>query len=207
MTEELLLLSGGIDSIALAHLRRPVAALTINYGQNPAEKEIAVAKYIAGRLGIEHHQAELDLSSFGTGAMAGRDASIEAPNAEWWAFRNQLLVTVGAMLAIRLGLPVVTIGTVSSDQVYADGSPAFLSLVDQLIRIQEGGIRLAAPASHLSSLQLVRESQIPPNLLAAAHCCHRFNIPCERCRGCQKHERVFTELGLVQTATTERGHG
>lgn len=47
-----ILLSGGMDSMALAYLERPDIAFTINYGQRCAEAEIKASAYIAGVLNI-----------------------------------------------------------------------------------------------------------------------------------------------------------
>jgi 7-cyano-7-deazaguanine synthase in queuosine biosynthesis len=50
----MLLLSGGIDSLALAAWLRPSHALTVDYGQKAAGKEKEVASYVSHQLGMEH---------------------------------------------------------------------------------------------------------------------------------------------------------
>jgi 7-cyano-7-deazaguanine synthase len=194
---EVLLLSGGIDSVALAYQRRPAFALTVDYGQRPAEKEIAVSQYVAGELGISHRVIRLDLATVGGGLLAGMEPLSNAPTPEWWPFRNQLLVTVGAMMAVKEGLAAVVIGTVVSDGDHADGTSRFLDYCRDLLSCQEGQILLHAPAQLLASVELVKQSGIPFHLLASAHSCHRGITACGQCRGCQKHEAIFEAIGLL----------
>lgn len=195
--KEVLLLSGGIDSIALAYWRRPICALTVDYGQRSAAKEIEVSSYIADKLCIAHKIVYLDLRNIGLGIMASGERSSLAPTPEWWPFRNQLLITVAAMTALKEKLSKVTIGTVSTDLAHADGTAAFVQYCQNLLGCQEGGVELEAPALALSSAQLLRKSGVPPSVLAAAHSCHRSNHACGQCRGCAKHEAVFREVGLL----------
>jgi len=63
--------------------------------------------------------------------------------------------------------------------------------------LQEGRIRVEAPAIHGSTVDLIRKSEIPYSLLAWAHSCHTGNIACGRCRGCNKHRNVVAELGYA----------
>jgi 7-cyano-7-deazaguanine synthase len=62
--------------------------------------------------------------------------------------------------------------------------------------MQEGGVRVWAPAAALSSSELVRRSQIPLATLGWAHSCHVGNLACNNCRGCQKHSEVMSVLGF-----------
>ena len=97
-----LLLSGGMDSIAIAYWHRPDIAMTIDYGHRPARGEIRASQAVAEVLGIEHHIITADLSALGSGDMASSAALNMAPVSEWWPFRNQMLVTLAAMKCIAL---------------------------------------------------------------------------------------------------------
>lgn len=44
MSKTAILLSGGMDSIALAYWKRPEIAITIDYGQKPAAAEVVASK-------------------------------------------------------------------------------------------------------------------------------------------------------------------
>ena len=191
-----LLLSGGIDSIALAYWKRPDVAFTIDYGQAPAAAEIRAATEVCKALRIEHEVLRIDCSALGSGDLANAPALPIAPVSEWWPFRNQLLVTLAGARAISVGVTRLLLGTVASDRVHADGSPKFVQALSALMSIQEGGLVVEAPAIQLSSAEVVRISGVPFGLLAWAHSCHVADLACGRCRGCAKHFTVTRELGL-----------
>lgn len=190
-----ILLSGGLDSVALAAWLRPPIAITCNYGQLAADGEIRAARQVSAVLGIAHHVIEVNCRSLGSGDLAGTDSSPAAPASEWWPFRNQLLVTLSAMLAFRHGATRLLLGTVKSDSFHIDGTERFVIAIDELCRLQEGKIRVAAPAINKTSSQLIRESGISMALLAWAHSCHTSAWACGQCRGCCKHRMVMQELG------------
>jgi 7-cyano-7-deazaguanine synthase len=180
----LLLFSGGVDSAAIAYWKRPDLLLHIDYGQVPAQGELRAARIIASRLNLPLRELRADCSAIGSGDLAGSLPSLSAPASSWWPFRNQLLVTLGAAVAIHLDVDIMLIGTVASDGLYMDGRPEFIHALNNLLLVQEGGLRLQAPAIHLTASQLVRESGIPCSILAWSHSCHVSDFSCGQCRGC-----------------------
>jgi 7-cyano-7-deazaguanine synthase len=196
VTPAALLLSGGIESVAVAYLTRPSHAITIDYGQAAASSELRVARQIATMLDIRHECVQADFASLGTGIMAKTDNVPDAPSPEWWPFRNQFLITVAAMFAVKSGLSDVMIGTVKSDTLHADNSPEFLRLVDELVAAQEGGIRVSAPAKDLTTAELVKRSRVPFSVLSWTHSCHTGALACGQCRGCRKHIEIIELFGL-----------
>lgn len=200
-----LLLSGGIDSIAVCHWKRPTIAITIDYGQTAAEAELASSLQVCRTLGIPHDLLVADCSEVGLGNMvrhADRDIQLpqplNVPSPEWWPFRNQLLITLAASHCVRLGCDQLLIGTVKSDSQHKDGSPEFLMTMNELLQCQEGRLSLDAPAIHMSSTDLVQESKVPMSVLAWAHSCHVASIPCGECRGCWKYRQVFNDLNEAE---------
>jgi|ERR1019366_1699608 7-cyano-7-deazaguanine synthase len=192
---EVLLLSGGIDSTALAAWRRPAYCLTIDYGQIPVSSEIAAASSVCKALGLTHEVVKIPLTQLGSGVLAGKPTSGASLNPEFWPFRNQLLVTIAAMAAISHLAVKVLIGTVASDKRHVDGSESFVLKLNELLKMQEGSITFEAPAIKYSSLELVRASKIDLGVLAWAHSCHSSNIACGHCPGCVKHSEVMHGLG------------
>jgi 7-cyano-7-deazaguanine synthase len=189
-----LLLSGGLDSTALANWLRPEIALTIDYGQLPARGEIRAARRIAQELGVDHEVITIDCRQLGSGDLAGSVPNRIAPVPEWWPFRNQLLLTIAAMRAISLGIDQLLFGSVASDSQHTDGGPEFFRVMDQLTRLQEGGVRVQAPAIGLTSLELIRTSGVDSSVLAWAHSCHTAEFGCGNCRGCYKRDSVLAQL-------------
>lgn len=207
MNKTALLLSGGMDSLCLAWWKRPDIAITIDYGQLPAKAEISASGAICRALGIEHHVLRVDCRALGSGDMAGAVANQNAPASDWWPYRNQLLATLAAMKAISLGVSHLLIGTVRSDGSHIDGTSEFVDMLSRLISLQEGGMVIEAPAINLSTPELARLSGVPDSLLAWAHSCHKANVACGDCRGCNKYFETLQELqgemeGLRQSVST-----
>lgn len=190
-----LLLSGGMDSLAIAWWKRPDIAITFDYGQLAAKAEIAASKVVCEQLGIMHQVIEIDCRQLGSGDMAGAAPDDMAPDSDWWPYRNQALITLAAMKAISLGVTHLWLGTVKSDCSHKDGSPEFISAISRLLSLQEGKMVVEAPAIEFSTAELVRMSGIPANVIAWAHSCHKSNIACGNCRGCNKYMEVFQEVG------------
>ncbi|POP83211.1 7-cyano-7-deazaguanine synthase [Pseudomonas syringae] len=164
-----LLLSGGMDSLALAWWVRPEIGITLDYGQLAAEAEVSASKAICKRLEIQHYVVSIDCRAVGSGDMAGAQADAHAPASDWWPYRNQMLVTLAAMKAISLGVTTLYLGTVKSDGSHRDGTPEFIGAISRLMALQEGGMTVEAPAIELSTAELVRKAGVPRDMLAWAH--------------------------------------
>lgn len=193
--KRLILLSGGLDSSALAALERPDGALFIDYGQAPAQGELTAARQVAAALALAISELKVDCSQIGSGLLAGAQSSVLAPSEEWWPFRNQLLVTLAAGWAIDRGYRQILLGTVCSDgERHSDGSAAFVDLLDELLSMQEGAIRVRAPAMRWTSSELIRRSPIARSALAWTHSCHSQALACGRCPGCIKRMQVLSDV-------------
>jgi 7-cyano-7-deazaguanine synthase len=190
-TKRLLLHSGGLDSTCLAVRLRPEVALTIDYGQLSAHGEIRAAQAICDWLGIEHHVLSIDCREIGSGLLAGSGADPHAPIKEWWPYRNQLLVTLGCSWGLPRDIDELILGSVSTDSRHRDGTPEFYELADQLVRMQEGGLSVTAPAIGMDSITLLRETPLPNGLLGFTHSCHTSDFACGLCPGCLKREQIL----------------
>jgi 7-cyano-7-deazaguanine synthase len=183
-----------MDSLCVAWWKRPDIAITIDYGQLPAAAEIVAAQAICAALGIELHIIRVDCRALGSGDMAGARAHPNAPASDWWPYRNQMLVTFAAMKAISLGVTHILLGTVRSDGVHKDGTPEFIGALNTLLSLQEGALTVLSPAIQMSTVQLARHSGVPDSLLAWAHSCHKADVACGDCRGCNKYFATLREL-------------
>jgi 7-cyano-7-deazaguanine synthase len=188
----LLLLSGGTDSACLAYVLRPALCLTVDYGQKIAKAEIDSSRNICRQLKLRHETVRIDLRRFAAGTMSGKEQKYFGAAPEWWPYRNQMLITVGAMVAFKNEMNEIIIGTVKTDRRHKDGGIRFVRQIDRLIRHQEGGIRLHAPASKFSAEELASRTKAPLDLLGLTFSCHRSNFPCGQCGGCRKNEAVVS---------------
>jgi 7-cyano-7-deazaguanine synthase len=189
-----ILLSGGMDSFALTYEMQPDLAITIDYGQLAARAEIEAAEILTNTLGIRHWVLRADLPSLGSGDLSATPPVHVAPVSEWWPYRNQALITIAAMKAIAEDRCTLNVAVVRSDAAHSDGTQDFVNKMDSLMRMQEGGIRVRAPAINRTTRQLIGQSGIPLSLLAWSHSCHTGSLACSRCRGCAKNRAVWEEL-------------
>ena len=191
---DLLLLSGGLDSTALAAWKCPAGCLFIDYGQRPAEGEARSAFAVAEALDLPLERIVADCSIVGVGALSGRPTPNLAPTPEWWPFRNQLLVTLAAAYAVTHRFDTVMIGTVMSDGGrHADGTAAFIDCLSCLLSMQEGSIHLVAPALHLTTAELIETSGLTDAILGWTHSCHLANHACGGCPGCRERAQVLAQ--------------
>lgn len=189
-----ILLSGGMDSIALAYWKKPEVAITINYGQLAAQTEIRTSKIVTNQLNIIHHVIEIDCKLLGSGDLTNQISLPFSPSSEWWPFRNQLLVTFALMKSIKIGITELMVASVKSDGFHKDGTPEFYRSINSLSEYQEGNIKVTAPAIDLTTVELIKIAKVPRELLLWAHSCHKANIACGNCRGCLKYSQVITAL-------------
>lgn len=191
---KLLLLSGGVDSAALAYWIKPDIALTIDYGQVVARSEIDAARSICFELGIQHLDIRIDCGRIAKGSLGAREASVMSSQPEWWPFRNQLLITFAAAYFIDESSLEIVIGTVRGDgTAHKDGTKRFLRSINTLLRCQEGNARVTAPAIDLTSSELLKSSELPESILGWTFSCNRSLMPCGGCRSCVKRGQVLRE--------------
>lgn len=196
-TKTAILLSGGMDSIAIAYWKKPDIAITIDYGQKSADAEIRSAAFVARELNMEHHIIRIDCSSLGSGYLHGTEPLPIAPSPEWWPYRNQLLVTLACMKAITLDVKTIFVGSIKQDgDRHKDGTKEFYRLLSSLIEYQEGGINIEMPAAELSTSEIIKKYKVPSYLILHSYSCHTSNIPCLDCPGCVKNHNVRRELSI-----------
>lgn len=195
---KILLLSGGLDSSALAALVNPELCLTIDYGQKAAKAEIVSAQKICEELALTHATLSVPLQQLGVGDMSASPSSTLSEHSEFWPFRNQFLFTLGAMFAAKHNYQAVLIATVATDKRHRDGTKEFFEAIKTTVAMQEGGIELDAPALEMTTYELIKKSNISLSVLAWSHSCHTSNIACGHCPGCNKHSSIMRQIGWVR---------
>ncbi len=191
-----ILLSGGVDSICLAYLLKPDFAYTIDYGQISADREIYISKLICEKLNICHEIIKVDCESLGSGSMANKTSLKISPSTEWWPYRNQLLITLALMKALKNDVDEIHLASVKSDSFHKDGTKEFYELINNLSQYQEGKIKVICRTIDYYSHELVNTYKVPLELILMAHSCHQSNIACGICSGCLKQLRIRQELGI-----------
>lgn len=189
---KVLLMSGGLDSSAIAWWKRPDLCVTLDYGQVAAKGEIAASTALCAAMGLNYRTIRADLSALGSGTMSGGRPVKGAAAAEFWPFRNQMLVTLAAMALLPLGAREIMLGAVATDH-HADGKEPFIRSLDGTMALQEGGVRVTAPALHLTTPELLRTSGFPYELIGLTFSCHVHEYACGQCGGCEKHRVCIEE--------------
>lgn len=191
-----LLLSGGLESAALAALELPEICLTINYGQPAAVGEIRSSRAICKELGLTHEAISVPAYSSYDANMSSETCAI------FWPLRNQLLITLaGAHLSER-GLSDLYIGVVKGD-IFGDCSGDFIVATNAVLEIQGADFKVAAPALNWTTDELLRKANLPLELLSLTLSCHVGPFACGACAGCVKSRnalkryRARSRLSLV----------
>ncbi|PPD01827.1 MAG: 7-cyano-7-deazaguanine synthase [Hyphomicrobium sp.] len=199
---KVLLFSGGIESTCLAFILKPDVCLTVDYGQLQAEGEIRASACITNYLGLQHAVIQVDAGPIGSGQMAGKPTIQSSSIPEFWPFRNQFLVTLAAMKYAPMDLTKVILGSSKSDASHVDGTPQFYDAFANVMRMQEGGVEVSAPAIELDSFEFVVSTKINPDVLDMTFSCFVAEYPCGRCRGCKKNEEIRSRYHALYPTCT-----
>src|SRR5690606_21342721 len=100
---------------------------------------------------IEHVCIDVDCRSLGSGTLAN-SANLEfSPSAEWWPYRNQLLITLACMQAVKDGVKEIYLASVKSDSFHKDGTQQFYTAMNGLVQYQEGNLCIRGPTVNFYS--------------------------------------------------------
>lgn len=150
--KSVVLLSGGLDSstnLYQAHRESEVVlALTFDYGQRAAPKEIESAGKLSKKLGISHKVISIPwVKEFGRSSLTDSSKTIPQSNevsiddyeqslktaaSVWVPNRNGILLNIGAGFAESLGADIVVPGfNIEEAQTFPDNTDDFLKALTQ----------------------------------------------------------------------------
>jgi 7-cyano-7-deazaguanine synthase len=198
------LLSGGLDSSALAfllNLRSPRDfGLFVDYGHVTAAAERRASKRIAETYGFEIAEVSVPgLITVGAGTLARQgpaekaDGLNESQKAEWFPARNLLLVSIGAAFLGARGGGTLLIGR--SEMTYRDTTLEFVNAANNALLQAfdpRAAVRLESPsAPRLELLAAACIQGFEPRLTFS--CNRRDDRHCWRCTSCMDRERFLKE--------------
>lgn len=207
------LLSGGLDSAVAAFMARqeiPLRlALTCDYGQRAAAREIEASGRLAALLGIPQQVVPLPwVQTLAAGALVGDHQPLPHPEAHelqgpaaeasaqavWVPNRNGVLLNVAALYAEALGCDQVVCGFNAEEaQTFPDNSPAFVEAINATWRLStRNQVRLLAPTQALDKAEIVRQGRelgVPLDWLWS--CYEGGIVPCRRCESCRRLQRAL----------------
>lgn len=223
--KKIVLLSGGIDSttclaIALDNADpEDVLAVNVYYGQLH-KKEMEAARNVARHYGVQIIEINLaDIFQLSdcpllewsskqvpTGTyFEQQKSSGRNPVATYVPFRNGLMLSAAASIAVSIGATEIYYGAHADDaagNAYPDCSVEFTERINEAIK--EGTANktcVVAPLIRLNKTQVVAEGlkrNAPYNLTWS--CYNGGEKPCGKCGTCLDRERAFRENGVKDPA-------
>lgn len=212
-----ILLSGGLDSSANLALAVEsddvVCALTANYGQRAADREVAAARDFCAYYGVEHRVLDLRwLGALGGSALTSADLSIPDPGktrlddaqvtretarAVWVPNRNGVLINVAAAWAERWDARRVVVGFNREEAAtFPDNSQAFLDALNSALRFStRNSVEAFCYTTALNKREIVarlRRDLSRPFPFEKIWSCYRGDErPCGQCESCRRLTRAL----------------
>lgn len=218
MTKAVVLLSAGLDSaFNLMSAQRQYAvelAITFDYGQKAATREMERARQLCEYLKINHRVVALPwFKDFTNTALIGnasvpRATEINIENLEvsaqsaakvWVPNRNGIFLNIAAGFAEGFGAEVIVPGfNLEEAQTFPDNSEAFMRSLNNAFSFSTANrVRVQCYSTHLNKTQIVAEAielSLPLQLLWP--CYLGEENWCGTCESCQRFKRAVVGNGL-----------
>ncbi|WP_003540961.1 7-cyano-7-deazaguanine synthase QueC [Desulfotomaculum nigrificans] len=222
--KSIVLLSGGLDSaVCLAYgltETKVELALTFNYGQRSATREIQAAAALANYYGVKHRVIDLPwLAEITTTSLVNEEENIPEPMgpeldyiptakataaAVWVPNRNGLFVNIAACFAETLNCQLVVAGFNREEAAtFPDNTPEFVTAASTAMAYSTANqVKVVSFTNRLNKKEIVALGHrlgVPWDLIWS--CYHGGDKMCGRCESCQRMMRAFTSQGLDLPAT------
>lgn len=209
------LLSAGLDSTinafeAIKHHHEIVLALTFNYGQRAARKEMEASANIARHLGVPHKVVDLPwFKDFNKSSLLVEDQIVptgdaveidnlskseETAKSVWVPNRNGIFINIAAAYAEALGADAVIPGFNAEEAAtFPDNSKEFLEKATQSLWYSTSNhVTVGCYTAHLKKPDIVRLGQglkVPWELIWP--CYFSGDKWCGQCESCLRSKRAF----------------
>ncbi len=208
------LLSGGLDSVvataAAARSGGVALALTFDYGQLSAGREVTAARAVARSLGVKWKRVQLrwlsellpDAMKRGGEGLPRPDAAAlddaergkERARAVWVPNRNGVFLNVAAAYAEGLGAGAVVAGFNREEaRTFPDNSAEFMERATAALALSTlSGVRVESPTAALSKPEIVRLGMELGAPLSSVWSC--YGAGPEMCGDCESCARLLRAL-------------
>jgi 7-cyano-7-deazaguanine synthase len=211
--------SGGLDSVSLAHMvardHQLTGLISFDYGQRH-RKELDYAALCAQRLGVPHDI--IDLRSVGT-VLTGSALTddVDVPDGHYAEDsmrvtvvpnRNAIMLTVAFGAAAARGTDAVATAVHGGDHfIYPDCRPAFTEAFETMQKHALDGyadVSLFTPFVHRSKADIVTEGARVDTPFAQTWSCYKGgDHHCGRCGTCVERREAFHLAGVADPTTYE----
>jgi len=227
----IVLLSGGLDStvnLALAVRRtRTLLALTFDYGQRAAKRELAASRAICRALGVTHRAIRLPwLDEITKTSLVSRRLSLpklaqeeldservtsgETARLVWVPNRNGLFLSIAACFAEALGASLVITGFNAEEAAtFPDNSARFVRAANRALALSTlRRVRVKSYTQEMRKREIVELGISLGAPLQLVWSCYQGGArPCGRCESCARLKRALGRRTLAfpcETVTPQK---
>ena len=207
------LLSGGLDSTVATWLAARdmtlALALTCDYGQRAAAREIEAAAHLAAALGVPHKIVPLPwVKEIAQDALTDASrplpeltpeeldskAAAQSAAAVWVPNRNGLLLNIAGVFAEALHCGAIVVGfNAEEGTTFPDNTPAFMHAAQRAFSFStQQGLQVVSPTAAMTKREIVRAGyDIGAPLEFVWSCYEGGPAPCRKCEFCLRSARAF----------------
>lgn len=219
MLKAVVLLSSGLDStVNLYEARKAgevVLAVTFDYGQRAAQKEIEYSQKMTNELGVPHKVVALDFfKDFGVSSLVDTtkklplndDVSIDdlkisqaSAKSVWVPNRNGIFLNIAAGFAEALKADFVIPGfNLEEATTFPDNTQGFLDQLSQSFFFSTSNkVKARCYTTSLNKIEIVKRGiQLGVNFKSVWPCYQALQKPCGACESCKRAKRAFEANGL-----------
>ncbi|MDP3034323.1 MAG: 7-cyano-7-deazaguanine synthase QueC [Methanobacteriaceae archaeon] len=212
-------LSGGLDStVATSALKEEyeIHALTFDYGQRSANREIESSKQICQKLGIKHTVMDLSwLGKLGKSALTVHEKEVpqlesdklddkeicdETARKVWVPGRNVVFTAIATAFAEAEDAEIIIVGWDLEEAVtFPDNSREFLEAFNKTLEIGTlEGVQIEAPVIDLNKNEIVEMGEKVDAPMEMSYSCYMGEEQhCGLCESCMRRKRAFEMAGVV----------
>ena len=216
MTGSVVVCSGGMDSVTLAHLIERETGVdrlvSVDYGQRH-RKELGFAHACARDLGVPWHLVDLSALSLHLPGSALTDEGVDVPEGHYAhptmkqtvvPNRNMILLSVAVGIAVAHGSSGVATAVHAGDHpVYPDCRPAFIAALDLAVLYATEGFavenfQVVAPFGNMTKADIVIQGQeLGVDWTKTWSCYVGGAIHCGACSTCFERREAFELAGVA----------
>jgi 7-cyano-7-deazaguanine synthase len=220
------LLSAGLDSVVAFKKELDengvALAITFDYGQRAAAKEIEMARRICKRYGVKHLVMELAwLEDVTCTSLVNRGEKVPEPAEKeldeikgkaketahlvWVPNRNGLFINIAAAYADAFGYGRIATGfNAEEGATFPDNSAPFVKAINKSLSYScEKKVEVVAPVVDLNKEEIIKLGlKIEAPLDLSWSCYFSGTQPCGKCESCMRRARAFKRAGVPDPAMT-----
>ncbi|MFO8078870.1 MAG: 7-cyano-7-deazaguanine synthase QueC [Armatimonadota bacterium] len=208
------LLSGGLDSLVAAWAAReqhpPRLALTFDYGQRAAPREIEAALCIAAEMGVDHRLVKLPwMSRLMPDALGDpkSDLADADDSSVWVPARNAVFISIAAAHAEALDCDTIICGFNAEEAAtFPDNSPEFVRRCNEMLELgTQNHPTVISPTLDLTKPEIAALGvEIAAPLHLSWSCYAAGEEHCWKCPSCRRLRAALENAGLLDAWAEQR---